>query len=133
MFDPLLAFIRLIERWHVIFFIGFAAIFSLWMYFDTSGDVTSAVRLQRSLHAIVMIPVMIILLAFMVFIFRHNEFGAAASFPSLLLVWSTFAILGVIGFGIGDPDFPYLLVGTMALVGSIIMSGMICGRLALIR
>ena len=133
MFEPLLAFFQLIRGWHVFLVVGCALAFAIWGYFATAGDLPSAVRLEFSVHAIIMLPVMVMLLAFMTFLFRHSEFGAAASFPSVAIVWAGCSILAVIGFGIGEPAFPYIPIGTMMLVGSLIMSAMICGWLALVR
>ena len=133
MFDPFVAFTHTIRAWHVFLVTGLAIAFAAWSYFDTSGSSVSTVRLQRSVHAIITLPVMIVLLAFMIFLFRQNQFGAAASFPSVTLIWLIFAALAVVGFGIGDIDFPYLLVGAMALASSLIMSAMICAWLALGR
>lgn len=129
--EPLLVFIAKVRTWHVLTVAAFALIFAIVGYLTDNEAVSRAQGLQRSILSVVAIPVMLFTLAFLAYVSVTKDFGALALFPSIFIVLTAFAVVAIIGSGIEDPDFPYLIFGIMGLVASVVMSGLICAMIAI--
>lgn len=130
---PLLAFIAKIRAWHILLVAAFALIFVIVAEVTDTGTFSPAVSLQLTIHSLVAIPVMFLTLAFLIFALTTTEFGARALFPSIVIVIGTFSVVALIGDAIADPDFPYLIFGTLGLVATLMMSGLVCAMIAIRR
>src|SRR5690349_16574603 len=120
---PLLSFVATIKGRQVIV-VGALALLFAGLSFGESDATSGSNRILLSLHSALAVAVMIFALAFVMFAWTTEKFGAGALFPSIFAALMLFVAVAIVGYGLEDPGFDYLIVGILGTVTVLAMSGL---------
>jgi hypothetical protein len=124
---PLLTFVAAIKGWHVIVVGALGLAFAGMGYFTGSAQMPAASRI----HSALAVPTMIAVMAFLIFAVTTEKFGPAALFPSIFVALTIFSAVAITGYGLRDADFSYRVHAVLGLCVSFMMSGLLCGMIAI--
>ena len=77
------------------------------------------------------LPLAIFFLAVVRFAWTTEEFGPRDLFPLIFVASTLFVVAGILSTSLNDPSFFYRVADVLGLSFTIMMSGLICGIIAI--